>query len=475
MKNLEKLINRIIQRVNINLREFSVDMRQYLPALVPVNQLTKFYAFYGISPIHPLHFHFSNSNLAGSYFLGKCEVDNSILYKCDIRGDELKEKGDISRFQIFEMTMDEDETIRIKDSFLIKTLVHNFSHDLEMPDLFLIKNTISAPYSNIHGSCITGCFLGPFSTVDMTTLHDCIIGPYSYVQVGELSHQEVAAGHVWIREKGVFDFDYLFPPKLLRSKYVALEPGKEVAGMFMDFTEDRKTDFQRLYDVVHLPPPMKIPQGASINRYSVFKGESHISENVLVAQRAFLEEAWLGKGANAQENCYISYSHLDGNNVTAHGATIIYSHLKKNVFVGFNSFLQGTLNYPLTVGEDSIVMPHTIIEMKKPFVIPPRHLVWGYIRNEEDLKDHSIDLDKLIKVKDQIRIGAAMTFKGSGAEFVKVFQHRIQHILEENGAFFDGKNGKGHAQKAQDISFNIIHPYSEGSCKGLYPTIDFRP
>jgi hypothetical protein len=69
----------------------------------------------------------------------------------------------------------------------------------------------------------------------------------------------------------------------------------------------------------------------------------------------------------------------------------------------------------------------------------------------------------------------AMKFQGSGAKFVKAFQHRIDHILEANGAYFDGKNNKGHAQTEQDIAFNIIHPYSKGRLKGLYPSIDVRP
>ncbi|NTW37862.1 MAG: hypothetical protein HGB17_17505, partial [Syntrophobacteraceae bacterium] len=38
--------------------------------------------------------------------------------------------------------------------------------------------------------------------------------------------------------------------------------------------------------------------------------------------------------------------------------------------------------------------------------------------------------------------------------------------------YFDGGNNRGHAQKAQQISFNIIQPYPAGTLKGLYPTID---
>jgi hypothetical protein len=68
-----------------------------------------------------------------------------------------------------------------------------------------------------------------------------------------------------------------------------------------------------------------------------------------------------------------------------------------------------------------------------------------------------------------------MHFQGSGLDFVKAFKHRIEHILEANGAYFDGKKNRGHAQMDQDISFNTIQPYPKGRLKGLYPTIEIRP
>jgi hypothetical protein len=68
-----------------------------------------------------------------------------------------------------------------------------------------------------------------------------------------------------------------------------------------------------------------------------------------------------------------------------------------------------------------------------------------------------------------------MNFQGNGSQFVQAFKHRIKHILEANGALFDGKQNKGHAQKGQDISFNILHPYSKGPRRGFYPTIDIHP
>ncbi|MGB5986654.1 MAG: transferase [Desulfobacterales bacterium] len=472
---LEKLMDHIIRRVNINLRHLKIDVGPYLRGIAPLESLLKFYTFYGVSSNHAIHFHFSHSNLAGSYFLGRCKVDNSILYKCDVRGDELKEKGQSVDVEGTTLTVEDDEVIWIKNSLLLKTLVHSYSHNPEKLELFLIKNTASAPYVNIHGSPVEGCFLEPFCTVDITSLHDCRVGTYTYVQVGELSHEEVESGRVWVKHKDIFDFNYQFPKDVLNTRYIAFEPGKGAMGMFMDFAEDRKTEFQKLYDVVHRESPVDIvPRGASINRYSAITGDCRIGENVLVSQRAFLEDAWLGTGANAQENCYISNSRLEGYNVTAHGATIIYATLGLKVFVGFNSFLQGKADCPLIIGEESIVMPHTIIDLKEPVNIPGNHLIWGHIRNQNDLATNSIRLEQLARVTDRMEVGN-MCFRGSGEAFVSSFRHRINGILEENGAFYDGDYGRGHAQKGQNISFNIIQPYPRGPLKGLYPTIDIEP
>jgi len=473
MKQIGNLIDRIIERANINLRESGFDVGPYLRETIPLSQLVKFYACYGFTPQHPLHFHFRSSNLAGSYFLGKCAVDRSVLYKSDIRGDELKAKGELFHFQGSTIPLRDDEIIRIRDSYLIKALVHCYSHDPEDLETFLIQNTVSMHYANIHGSPIEGCFLGPFSTVDLTTLHDCVIGAFAYIQVGELSHEQVPPGKIWIKAGDQFSFSYSFPRKVL-DKYITIDPGKGPRGIFMDFVEARKTDFQEIFNVVDLKAPVKVPQSTSLNRYALVKGETHIGENVLVAQGAYLENAWMGRGANAQENCYIIDSRLEGNNVTAHGGKIIHARLGKNVFVGFNSFLQGKPEKPLAIGKECIIMPHTIIDPDEPIKIPSGHLVWGFIRNQKDLEQHSMSIKALSRVKSEIARGA-MRFQGSGTQFVQAFKHRIDHILEANGAFFDGKQNKGHAQKEQDIAFNIIHPYSKGPLKGFYPTIDIRP
>jgi carbonic anhydrase/acetyltransferase-like protein (isoleucine patch superfamily) len=473
MERLNELLERIIQRVNINLREPLFDAGPYLRELIPWEQLVKFYAFYGIAQRYPLNFSFSRSNLAGSYFLGKCHVSDSILYKSDIRGDELKRKGDIFHYQGFNVPLHDDETIRIKDSCLIKTLVHSNSHDPEHPEEFTIYNTVSTHYANIHGSDVEGCFLGPFSTVDLTTLHDCVIGEFVYLQKSELSHKEIPAGTILISAGDNFEFHFQHDPEVLK-KYIRFEAGSIPKGIFMDFVEERKADFQRIFDVINLERIGSIPASASLSRYARVKPKTKINDNVLISQRAFIENSWMGKGANAQENCFIINSRLSGCNVTAHGAKIINAHLGENVFVGFNSFLRGNERFPLKIGENSIIMPHTIIDLAEPVAIDPASVVWGFIQRQEDVAQNSVPLADLAKINGDYAVGR-MKFRGSGRIFTEAFRHRIDHILEANGAYFNGTDKKGHAQQSQIISYNIIQPYSEGANKGLYPTIEILP
>jgi carbonic anhydrase/acetyltransferase-like protein (isoleucine patch superfamily) len=240
--------------------------------------------------------------------------------------------------------------------------------------------------------------------------------------------------------------------------------------------DDRKEAFQRVFDVVNIEHAIDVPGNASLDRYAVTKPKTKIGENVLVSQRAYLQNSSLGKGANAQENCFIINSNLEGNNVTAHGAKIIEADLDQNVFVGFNSFLRGRPDSRLTIGKKSIIMPHTIIDIREPMKIPAQHIVWGLITCKEDLETNSIPINAFSKVDTRIAKGN-MVFEGNGASFVSAFQNRIQHILEANGAFFNEyeNQGQGHAQKNQNISFNTIQPYPKGDLKGLYPTIIIQP
>jgi carbonic anhydrase/acetyltransferase-like protein (isoleucine patch superfamily) len=472
MKALQNLFDRIVQRVNINLRELDFDVKPYIKSQIPLDQLRKFYAFYGITPFHPLDFQFRHSNLAGSYFLGKCRATNSILYKSDIRGDELKKKGDVYTYGDFQITLTEDEGIRIEDSLLIKTLVHCFSHDPETLEEFFITNTLAMHYANIHGAPIDGSFLGPFATVDLTTMNDCVIGAFSYVQAGEVSHLNIAPGTIWVRSPGQFNFFYRHPAEELR-RYIQFEAGQVPRGLLIDFVEQRKEDFQRLFEKVNLER-VKVPDSASLDRFALIKPKMVIGENVLVAQRAYLENTTMGKGANAQENCYIINSSLKGNNVTAHGGKIIEADLEPNVFVGFNSFLRGRPDHRISIGKDCVIMPHTIIDSEQAITIPAGHLLWGFNTNQTDIENNSVSLEKLAQVRDCLNIGA-MHFEGDGGAFVSGFQGRIHHILETNGAFFDGSANSGHAQKNQNISFNTIQPYPDGERTGLYPTIVIQP
>jgi carbonic anhydrase/acetyltransferase-like protein (isoleucine patch superfamily) len=463
MKVLKELKERIANRININLREMEVEVRPVLDALVPLSQFAKFYAFYGLTPYHPIHFHFSNSTLAGSY---------SIIYKSDVRGDELKFKDDAFVCDGLKIPLHADEEIHIKDSFLVKTLVHNFSHDPESPEEFLIQNTASLPYANIHGSPVEGSFLGPFCTIDLTTVHDTMVGEFAYLQTGEMAHHYVAPGQIWISGPQ-FDFKYRYDPEVL-AHYIKDEPGRYPQGEFIDFIEAREHDFEEVFNSVRLSRDLMVPAGASVSQYAVVKGDCTVGENVLVAQRAYLEDAHLGKGANAQENCYIISSRLAGYNVTAHGAKIIQADMGEKVFVGFNSFLRGNPAAGLTVGGGCVIMPHTIIDLKEPVEVPEATLVWGFVANADDLARNSLPLAELEQVKGDFTRDK-MVFNGSGAEFVHGFRHRIDHILEANGAYWNGEENRGHAQSEQDISFNIVQPYPEGDLKGMYPTIDIRP
>ena len=244
--------------------------------------------------------------------------------------------------------------------------------------------------------------------------------------------------------------------------------------MFIDFVKKRKEDFEPVFDVVKLEAPVLVPSNASLDRFAVIKPKIRISENVLVAQRAYLENACLGEGANAQENCYIINSELEGFDVTAHGAKIIEADLGKNIFVGFNSFLRGGSKGRLTIGHECIIMPHTIIDIQKKLNIPPGHLVWGLITDPADLALNSIALEDLSKIDGKL-VKGHLSFEGKGAGFVSAFRDRIHHILEANGAYFNGADNPGHAQKNQNISFNMIQPYTDGDLAGLFPTIIIKP
>jgi len=473
MNELIKLYQRIVQRVNINLRELKFDVNPYAQHLIAIEQMKNFYAFYGITTDHPLDLHFEHSALAGSYFLGKCKVKNSILYKSDIRGDELKREGDILNSNGFEITLTSDEIIDVQASILIKTLVHNYSHDPETPDCFFIKDTLAMDYANIHGAPAAGCFLGPFVTVDLTTMRDCAIGAFSYIQAGEISHLNVDPGTIWINSPGNFNFLYKFPTELLE-EYITLSSDMVPLGKLIDFIDERKEKFQRVFDFANLDEMDKVPETSSLDRYAVVLPNTSIDENVLISQRAYIENSTLGKGANAQENCFIINSNLEGYNVSAHGSKIFEADLKPGVFTGFNSFLLGKADARITVGENSIIMPHTIIDIEEPLDIPANHFVWGLIRSQQELETNSASIEEISLQREGFTKGR-MHFEGNGSSLVQAFKDRIHHILEVNGAFFDNGENDGHAQRNQKLSLNTIQPFQFGEGEGMYPTIRILP
>ena len=468
MEKLEELFEHIASRVNVNLKPMGIDVRPLLENAIPRERHLLYYAFYALTTDHPLSFKFTNSNLAGTYFLGKTMVDRSVLYKSDLRGDELKSKGDIVEFNGVKTKLFYDEVIRVINSFLVKTLVHNHSKNPEIPEVFRILNTVAMHFSNIHGTTCEGVYLGPFATVDLSVMHNCVVGDFSYVQAGDLSRVTIESGRVWVKSD-IFEFNYTYPEGVVE-KYVKLDENGKLTGKFIEYVDDFKDDFIPIYSTVQPEQLDGIPEGAYVSPYAVIKGECKIGKNALIAQRAHVEDSFIGEGANAQENCYIKNSTYDGFNVTAHGGKVIHTHAGKNVFVGFNSFLHGTEEYPITVGKDSIVMPHTIIDAEEPIEIPENSAVWGYVTKKSDLETQCVSLDDLSKATD-VTLGNA-TFTGDGKAFVDAFRHRIEHIREENGAYFDGsEKTRGHAQKTQDACFNILQPFQSGPEKGMYPTM----
>ena len=469
MKQFFLLVERIINRVNASLREHNFSVDAYINAVNDPRKMLEYYAAYAVTSKHPLRLQFKESNIAGSYFLGKCYVHDSVVYKSDLRGDELKRKGDLVTWDK-QLPLTEDESILIRNSFLFRTLIHSHSHNIAMPEEMFVRNSVAAHYSNIHGSTLEGCYLGIFATVDQMSLQSCVIGDFSYLQMGELFHRVIDPGTVWIERNG-FSFHYTLPPEILR-RYVAFDDNHRPCGILFDFVDSKKHDFDRIYDSGKLGK-LRIPASSAVNRFSLIKGKTKIGENVLVSQRAYLDNADMGYGSNAQENTFIVHSKLSGHDITAHGAKIIHSQVGENVFVAFNSFLNGKPEAPISIGTGCIIMPHTIIDSKEAIVIPENHLVWGFIGSRQDMASHSVALD-VLSASQGLEIGG-MIFSGDGKLFVDGFRATTHHILEDNGAFYSKGKNRGHAQNHQSSAINIIQPYRIGPRRGLYPAISIEP
>lgn len=473
--SVDRLYARIIDRVGASLRFEHFDPRAALaagPGFDP-HALTDRTAYYGVSPHYPVHLDFTRSALSGSYFLGRCEVSRSLVLRSDVRGDELKNCECCYDSGMWAIPLHSDESISVEDSLLVKTLVHCHCHDPAFPEAFRIQNTASMAYANIHGSPMHGAWLAPFATVDLTTVHDCVFGAYCYVQTGELSHTTIEPGRVLIRTPE-FSFDFHHRPERLAEYVGDADPlattGKlgELAARFAPLVDD-------LFEGLHAERHSHITTGVS--RYAVIAGAVRFGHNVLVAQRAYVQDATLGDGANVQENCIVVQSTLRGFDVLAHGARILGADVGRDVFVGFNALVRGTPAAPVVVGDGCIVMPHTIIDADEPLSIEPGHVVWGVIRSQADLTERSVLVTDLENVTERFERGR-MVFTGSGRAFVRAMRLRVEHILTENGAYYDGETGAGHAQQSREISFNAVQPYPlsrSNELAGLFPTISIRP
>jgi len=407
----------------------------------------------GFNKEHPFNAEVENSLVDGSYFLGKCSVKDSVVLRSDIRGDELKRKGEVVKHGGIATCIGEDEEIVVRDSYLFKTLVHSNSHDPDNLTRFSIENSVCMHHSNVHGSPISNCLLKPFATIDLTVARDSAVGTYSYVQAGKLNGYHVRDGHIWVKAAGKFDFQYTFDMEELK-KYIVLEPGSAPRGLLIDFLAPREREFEELFlnggsDI------NGISGNSYVHPYALVKGDFRIGENTFVSQRAYVENAFLGYGANAQENCYIIDSILEGNDVSAHGSKIIGTRIGRNVFVGFNSFVRGTPGKGVLIGAGSIIAPHTIIDAVDPLEIPSSHFVWGLIRDKIELAANSISLSNLASAKGEM-VNGHMVFRGDGEAFANAFKHRIHHILEGNGAMYDNGRLRGHAQKCRGITVKRV-------------------
>ena len=119
-------------------------------------------------------------------------------------------------------------------------------------------------------------------------------------------------------------------------------------------------------------------------------------------------------------------------------------------------------------------MPNTIIDIEEPLEIPEGHLVWGMVRNKEELLTNSMPTEQLASVKSSFTKGR-MHFEGNGEMLVTAFKERIHHILEANGAFYENGKNAGHAQRNQKLSLNTIQPFQFGDKECMYPNIRILP
>lgn len=475
MKKLRTLISAIIDRVNVNLRNPFVDLAPMVEGVVPLDWFAGSDARYAMAFGHPLFYHFSSSALAGTSFMGRCIVDHSVLYRCNVRGEGLRSRNDAFSYRGSQVPLDHDEVIRINDSYLIRTLVHGHSSDPERPEELQVRNTLSLPYAGIESSHVQGSLLLPFSTVEMTALHDCVIGPYAYVQAEALRHRSIDEGVVSIQSEGGFDFTYRFPAEVVR-RYIRMEAGGSPQGIFVDFAAERERELQEGSCGSDRDRRGDIPSGAYLSRCAALRGEVAVSADSFTGEGAYLRDARLEQRAQARENCSVIHSALGERSIAAQGSRIIHARLGKNTFVGPNSFLRGLADFPLSVGSGCLFAPHTIVDLEAPLAIPANTVVWGYIRNEQDLASNSMPIEDFSRIEKSAAVGL-MRFEGSGARFIDSFRERIDQIVKLGACQADpGANDpQGAARARGSVSFHVIQPYPLGEYKGLCPTMEIAP
>lgn len=86
---------------------------------------------------------------------------------------------------------------------------------------------------------------------------------------------DIEPGTVWVRSGDQFNFLYRYPLDRL-SNYIYFAAGSVPQGVFIDFVEDRKEAFQRVFNVMNIEPSVSIPANASLDRFAVVKPKTHI-------------------------------------------------------------------------------------------------------------------------------------------------------------------------------------------------------
>jgi hypothetical protein len=170
------------------------------------------------------------------------------------------------------------------------------------------------------------------------------------------------------------------------ANYIYFTRGKPPQGLFIDFVEDRKEAFQRVFEAVNIEPSVSVPQSASLDRFAVIKPKTHISDNVLVAQRAYPAKRLDGK--RRQRPGKLLHHQLPSGGVQCHRPRC-QNHRSRSgtkCLRGIQQLSPRPAGLPADHRKESVIMPHTIIDIKKPLSIPAGTLVWGLIMDETDLE-----------------------------------------------------------------------------------------